>query len=705
MNGNMHGRIALEKARRGAAAGASCVLITFALCLWPFVSSSHAQSADNTNAATWYQRAIERLQALSESQREMLYNIDESGPTTEQRALITELRPVLELARRGAVQQYSDFGIDHSDGIAMMLPHIGEMRNVARLLHLDATIRLEGGDTAGAAEALATMYRMSDHLCDDRVAISSLVGQAVSSYADTLTQRALDEGKFNAADAMTLLKASMRLSPTDPFRYAEAVMAEQEMVISTVEDLVLADDAERDAAGLASDWASIQGNWGAQVPLELATMDKEALRVDLGKLDMLMDRMVESFLVEDRQRGNFEIEQLEKELERGEHGFFAKLMLPALGKLHDRMMESEEQLDQRMKSLRAIASGEVTPGEAANAALWYLRGIELLEQMPDEKREQYRAVANKPGPVVDDVARDIANAKQPIALFVEGSLMKRCDFSFARSGPERLKREYVGGMRDAARLIHADAVRLAQQNDYSAAAGRLAVAFRMSRHLGDDKALLSSLAAHEIFACTAALYDAIVAPHMDEQRTEMLRVAVERTSRKDPFGYIGAIVSDRERAVAWMYRLGATEPAQDEGATGPSPRKIAHGWDADRLLSELVLLDWLRHKPAKDIADPALNFSLIADVVSLDAISEIHVAAQTLAAMQPTVPTNEIQRATMERLFELELPAVAKVRERISDARQTVRDMHRKLRITHDAQSGEDSPDTGEAATDERVSE
>ena len=666
MNGNMLGRIAIA------------IL---------FSSIAHAQQPDQSNAATWYSKAIERWKSLPQEQRDMLMNVDEAGPTAEQRALVSELGGVIELVRRGSSQQFSDFGLDHTQGISLLLPHLSELRSLARLINLDARIRLESGDSSGAAEALATMYRMSDHVSDDRVAISSLVGQAIFTISDQTVQQALDEGKLNAGDAMTLLKASSRFSPSDPFAYAEAVMMEQEMVISSVEDMLLAENGEQTPADLAE-------MVGGPVPFEVATMSKEDLRIDLGRLDLLMDRVVETFLIEDRERGEFELKELEKELESGEHGFFAKLMLPAIGKLYERMVESEEKLGSRIKSLKEIASGEVTPGEAANAALWYLSGIEELEKMPEEKRAQYRAIAAKPAPIEESVARDLQNAKQAYGIFLQGSQLKRCDFTFARDSQPRLQRMYVAGMRDAAKFLHADALRVAQQKDMSGAVERLAVCFRMSKHLGDDQSLLASLAAHEIFATTAALSTELLADSTTDSQKETLLDAVARTSRKDPFGYIGAIVSDRALALQWLYDMGASEPAQDEGNTDPSPRKVVNSWDADHLLSVLMLLDWLRFPPAKEAADPALDFSMLSDVVSLDEVGRVHLAAQSIHATQPEHPTAESRSAMAEAALALELPAVAPVRERIGAARQVVRDLYRKLRTVEPesaAQADEDS--------------
>jgi hypothetical protein len=104
------------------------------------------------------------------------------------RAVLARVEPVLSAARSGARQEYNDFGLDYTQGFELMLPHLGKLRNIGRLMAADAAVRLHDGDASGAAGEIASAYRIADHLPADEILISSLVGQAVFQSADRVAR-------------------------------------------------------------------------------------------------------------------------------------------------------------------------------------------------------------------------------------------------------------------------------------------------------------------------------------------------------------------------------------------------------------------------------------------------------------------------------------------------------------------------------------
>jgi hypothetical protein len=81
--------------------GRMILLLIFAAAL----GGSHFAQADDSNAATWYQRAIERLPRLTDSDWEHVWRYagDPSGPPSpELRAALARAGPIIEALRRGA---------------------------------------------------------------------------------------------------------------------------------------------------------------------------------------------------------------------------------------------------------------------------------------------------------------------------------------------------------------------------------------------------------------------------------------------------------------------------------------------------------------------------------------------------------------------------------------------------------------------------
>ncbi len=156
------------------------------------IASHHVHAQSAKNAATWYRRAIEAYESLPTDVKKALGNYDWSNPnapiTAEFRLALAQVQPVLRLAHRGAKQGYNDFELDYGQGFDLLLPHLGSMRGITLLMRTDAVVRLRDGDTAGAAAAVASIYRMGGHLTSDRILISSLVGQAIFSAGDMVAQ-------------------------------------------------------------------------------------------------------------------------------------------------------------------------------------------------------------------------------------------------------------------------------------------------------------------------------------------------------------------------------------------------------------------------------------------------------------------------------------------------------------------------------------
>ena len=174
----------------------------------------------------------------------------------------------------------------------------------------------------------------------------------------------------------------------------------------------------------------------------------------------------------------------------------------------------------------------------------------MIEQLPPERCAAVRAFAA-------DTSRSISEElsaalqgdpmQQIIDVLREGSQKRRCDFSFTRdSSLVRLVPTYAAGMHDAVRLLHADAVRLLRAGEIETATDTLAICFRIAAHLGQDPVLVSPLIAHAAFNQTLALVQTgLFSDILPAESKPELMDAVDRVSRKDPFGYVGAIVAAR----------------------------------------------------------------------------------------------------------------------------------------------------------------
>ncbi len=624
----------------------------------------HAQSAKN--AATWYRRAIEAYESLPWDVKESLWNYDWSNPNApisdEFRLALARVQPVLRLAHRGARQGYSDFDLDYAQGVELLLPHLSSMRGITWAMHNDALLRLRDGDTAGAAAAVASIYRMGGHLSSDRIIISSLVGQALFSAGEMVVRVGMDGAAFTAEDSATMMKALRDFSATDPFEYVEAIAMDQEIMI---EWMRMKYSGEGGRERLAEDFGRFDDGASEQNE-QLAAMTEEEFSESLDQVDQFMNRVIEAFMDPDQEAGRATMDEITKEIRAGEYGVLAIVMVPAHNKIFDKMHMAEQRLADRRASLALLMTGELSPRAGANAVIFYLRAITLLEEIDPEQRKRWPALAAKPDEPIDgDVVKSLTDADPIITLLREASHTARCDFSAVRGRWALAIPAYLPGFRELANLLVADADRLLQVGEADAAVDRLEICYRMSAHLATDGVITSALVSHDMFnAADAILQRELTQAFLENVHRELLHQALETMSRKDPFGYIAGITGARKRIEEWLSdrRQSSAAPQLDLG-------EFARGRDIDQLLAWMVAL---RH--IQDVFDwPEATTDSLAPLDGLLALDAVAAVAEQSAEIRAAIKAGNV-----EALSDREFPSIARVRQQLARARA---DLRRSVRV------------------------
>ncbi|MCC6909598.1 MAG: hypothetical protein IT430_16790 [Phycisphaerales bacterium] len=510
-------------------------------------SAALAQSDSTRNAAMWYERAFEQLEQFTPEEMEAINNYRSSPgqpPSPEVRALLNRAAPIVDNVIRASQQGYSDFGLDYSQGFDMLLPHLGPMRNLARLVQADSAMRLHDGDGIGAAERIGALYRIADQAGDDRILISSLVGRAVFEVAEQSAEMGFDRGAFDPAAASVLLKATRAFDQDDPFQTLDAILMEQTLCVDMMRDHFLSGDPEK-RSEILTDLASDAG-----LGEQLAQLSPEEIETSLNQYSDLMEQFVVAFSQEDREVARAQLDAIAKGFETGEYGLVAQILTPALGRVYDLTMEGKDKLHARIELLEGVTRGEVDVRTLTNAAVWYRRGIEQLPAIDDAWKQAIRTLdAAKPlePERLEALGATADSIRGALDCFVTGSTIPRCDFATERDPREMFVPRYADGMRDGFALLIIEALRLAAGGDIEASAQMLAAAFRINAHLSDDHLLVSALVAREGFLRAAQAAAGVEQRHhFSEAAREELAAAIRRCGPGDPFGFVGAMSKCRE---------------------------------------------------------------------------------------------------------------------------------------------------------------
>jgi hypothetical protein len=541
------------------------ILVVCALLL-----TGAAQANDQRNAATWYARAIERVDVLTEADRAVIEQFraaPEKGPPPGLRDALSRATPMINLVRRGARQEFSDYGLDYSQGFELLIPHLGPLRSLARVLHADALLLMHDGDTAGAAQRIAALYRLADHLGDDRTLISSLVGRAIFGIADGTTQIGFDRGVFSSHDAEVLLRSVRPMGHSDPFAMAEAVVMEREIATSWLRT-AFGEEEDR-----ARRWEEMGLYADDEQMVALADMTDDGFEASIQQYDETMGEMVEAFLDDDPEAGRAELDRIMEEIDAGEHGVMAQMIAPALGKVYDLMIGSRTVVNDRIEMLDGVVTGRLDPALEANAAYDYARGIEEMNRIDPARRALFApGDAGRHGPVDEEIGLVLESAQAVVDHFRAGSERRRCDFGFLRDDRMlALCPAYVADMHAALRLIRLDARRLLAAGDTTAALDRLGICYRVVAHVSGDDPLVSALVAHDAFDRTDhVVRRALNGDAFDDTHRAALLDAAERVRMTDPFGYIGSVAATRKAVAGWMRNLAADAPPAPDGVDRPA---------------------------------------------------------------------------------------------------------------------------------------
>ncbi|UCD75672.1 MAG: hypothetical protein JSV91_01910 [Phycisphaerales bacterium] len=654
------------------------------------VVSSAAGQWDRRNAATWYRKVVEAsgweyetnstypdsVRLLTSEERDLLnaYREDPSGgPSPEVRRVLAKAAPMMEWLHRGSQQRYSDFQLDYSQGFSLLLPHLAPLRNAARVMHADALARLHDGDVNGAVDRIASVYRMSGHVGNDRIIISSLVGGAVFDIADAATQTGLDQTALSPFDSAVLLNALKRLEPVDPFGMIESVAMEQAVAVDWL-SAELGTEEQRSRYLQEEGW--LVGEEGDRAILE---MTDEEFAAELDGYDRMMDRVVEAFANPDREAGRAALERIAEECSGGEFGVLASLITPTFSGILDHIEQSEQKLKARTEQLEKLASGEVKPEEEANAAIYYEQGIELLRKIDLDRLDAACAFGAGESEQPDEAIIETLDSGRPVVdLFREGSLKRRCDFGFLRPGRQaHLCPPYLAGMHDALRFIIADARRLMAAGQIDAAVDRLAICCRVVAHLTGDEPLLSAPVGHGAFKHVHELVQILVkSPEFTDEKRGPLIAAAESIVRKDPFGYISSVTATREKLTWQLQRRSWTLSESEREALEKAVAYLGQ-LSGDQLLYILVLKDTLAAAETGVGGEKAPTgphpLTRMDGIISFEALVEARDQAEAVA---PLLADHQLERICRER----KIPDIARFAQRRGAARADLRRMLTLLR-------------------------
>ncbi|MCA9310481.1 MAG: hypothetical protein KDA21_04695 [Phycisphaerales bacterium] len=278
-------------------------------------------------------------------------------PSEEVAAALQDMQSGFDLLEEAAAKPWCDFGVQYEKGPAALLPHLGIARKFCRAMLEDARIRLDAGDTAGFTGRMSAALGMSEDLAEESTVISALVSTAMFSAARPLLDYALDSGRLTDADRARLAACLSNFDSADPFFIRGSVGAEGEVMGRWMRDevfdpQVLAEIIAARAAGQLDQmspratevYEMVAGLFDVEdiAILDVVTTEGFDPRREVALYRRFMSEASATFADRD---GGKQLDVLAERLVAGEYGTLAKLMVPAMGRLHQNYWKSRDMFD------------------------------------------------------------------------------------------------------------------------------------------------------------------------------------------------------------------------------------------------------------------------------------------------------------------------------------------------------------------------
>ena len=401
---------------------------------------------DDSNAATWYRRASE----LRFSDEDQLFIqtelVDPSqwrtwDPAWLDRAgrMMESLRPTIDVLARGAAADRCDFELDRSAGLGMLLPHLAQQRQGARLLGAAAQWAMSRGDGREALRLITLQTELARDLVGDRVVISSLVGSGITMQAAACTEDLMDLGLITPAAAGELAETLGSMTDPAALGCAEAMRGEMELMRASLKDA----ESAKEALAIVD----------PQTPVEIA--DDESIKRELEVMDGFYTRAAEAFSEPDPAKGRAILDGLTKELEGLPDGSLARTLMPSWDSMWESMQRNRSALQEITGRLRTIAEVKARPSDFVDAMIFYAQAGRAIAAIPEDEQvalELLRSVGH-----AEDAKRVLRPLEQ-LSRVVDGAMQRgwvagRCEVAGRERGRPTLALDHVALARGAARAV------------------------------------------------------------------------------------------------------------------------------------------------------------------------------------------------------------------------------------------------------------
>ncbi|MCC5786308.1 MAG: hypothetical protein JJU33_06375 [Phycisphaerales bacterium] len=255
--------------------------------------------------------------------------------------VLEDMQPLIRGLLVAAAETEADWGIEHRDGIEVMMPQLRRLRDSARLLRADARRLAAAGEHEAAADRVIAMYRMATQSRRDGLLICALVNAGIASMASMEARMLVVVYELGPDARAKLLRAIDALPHKDPYGIEYAVAIEPHIFVEWMRRTFT---EERPGEKLI-ETLEIEGEARAE---PLRAMTRADLARELEMYEQVGRDVVRAW---NDPEVLVKLGELSRDLQAGEYGSIAKLMAPALTRVRQQSERAERDLQRARAAL------------------------------------------------------------------------------------------------------------------------------------------------------------------------------------------------------------------------------------------------------------------------------------------------------------------------------------------------------------------
>jgi hypothetical protein len=272
-----------------------------------------------------------------------------------------ELLPLIKQARSFAQIEQCDWGLDYSQGLGMLVPHLAPMRQASLLIQFSIQADVVSGNTDSAIEGMDSIIGISQHVHVDQTVIGALVGYSAFSMTKDL-QTVVDS--INDPTHLEAFQQTIHeLDPIDPFGLRSSVGHEHDLLTDWI---VSPEFTELDPSEFGSD-------------VDASSWNIEAEKQSYNEA---MNTAVGIFAMEDETEAVAAMKSWEQAISSGGYGEMSKVLCPALGRLLQNAFKASDDV----AKLKEVVDKKMQMLQSPNAATYFLQAVEAYEALDSDSR-------------------------------------------------------------------------------------------------------------------------------------------------------------------------------------------------------------------------------------------------------------------------------------------------------------------------------